>query len=283
MLSLIVNMSEYFTFFYKFFIWNIKAITFMQLQYWCNTCLSDVNITNVSHTGKYFMGKLFSLLVLTSTLLISNLTHASVINIIDFEGLNEGVQDSFYFEEAGVGLTITAWGGSVNSSQELLIPFHQIFGLDPISGEQLGVYKGSTGLGVNSNSEDGSDLDGGSSSNTNDPDEALLFQFSEVVNFLGFAAGELSSNDDLNLSIVNFVSATEFELFDIFIDREGSPSRDIFDVFPGILGDTFLVWVDGNDDDVRIIETAFIKVPEPSSLAIFSLALLALVRIRQHS
>lgn len=80
----------------------------MQLQYWCNTCLSDVNITNVSHTGKYFMGKLFSLLVLTSTLLISNLTHASVINIIDFEGLNEGVQDSFYFEEAGVGLTITA-------------------------------------------------------------------------------------------------------------------------------------------------------------------------------
>lgn len=255
----------------------------MQLQYWCNTCLSDVNITNVSHTGKYFMGKLFSLLVLTSTLLISNLTHASVINIIDFEGLNEGVQDSFYFEEAGVGLTITAWGGSVNSSQELLIPFHQIFGLDPISGEQLGVYKGSTGLGVNSNNEDGSDLDGGSSSNTSDPDEALLFQFSEVVNFLGFAAGELSSNDDLNLSIVNFVSATEFELIDIFIDREGSPSRDIFDVFPGILGDTFLVWVDGNDDDVRIIDTAFIKVPEPSSLAIFSLALLALVRIRQHS
>ena len=227
------------------------------------------------------MKKLLSRFALVFLISASNLSHASIINVIDFTGLNEGVQESFYFEQAGVGLTITAWAGSVNSDQDTLIPFYRLFGLDPISGEQLGVYKGSTGLGVSANSEDGYDLDGGSSSNPFDPDEALLFQFSEVVNFLGFAAGDLSNNDDLNLSIANVISDTEIQLIDLFVDRPGFAPEDIFDVFPGIMGDTFLVWVDGNDDDVRIIDTAFIKVSEPSSIAIISLALIVLIR-RNH-
>ena len=229
------------------------------------------------------MNKVLSRFVIALLITASNLSHASIINVIDFTGLNEGVQDSFYFEQAGVGLTITAWMGNVNSSQDIVTPFRRIFGVDPVSGEQLGVYKGSTGLGVSANNEDGYDLDGGSSSNPFDPDEALLFQFTEVVNFLGFAAGDLTGNDDLNLSIANVISDTEIQMIDIFIDRPGFAPDDIFDVFPGILGDTFLVWVDGNDDDVRIIDTAFIKVSEPSGLAIISLALVILVRLKRNN
>jgi len=204
-------------------------------------------------------------------------TQATLINVVDFTGNNQGVQDSFRFEEAGVELTVSAWVGNVNSDQDLLLPFSQVTGFDIISADPLGVYKGSTGLGVRSNGDDGYDLDGGSSNEFDDLDEALLFEFSETVNFLGFAAGDLSDNDDLNLSIVNFISDTEFELQNVFIDRQATTADvDIFDVFPGILGEKFLVWVDGKDDDVRVVDTAFIKVPEPSALAIFALALLLL-------
>ena len=215
-------------------------------------------------------------LVAGLTLISSFTATANMIHVIDFTGDNQGVQDNFYFEEVGVGLTVSAWAGNVNSAQDILMPFGQIAGLDPVSADPLGVYKGSSGLGVRSNGEDGYDLDGGSSDELDDLDEALLFEFSETVNFLGFAAGDLSSNDDLNLSVVNFISDTEIELTDVFIDRHAIMDEvEIFDVFPGILGSTFLVLVDGNDDDVRIVDTAFIKVPEPSALAIFALMLLA--------
>ncbi len=88
-------------------------------------------------------------------------------------------------------------------------PWSQVVG-------DYGVYKDSTGLGVISN--DGSDLDGGRSSDTDDLDEGLLFSFSEQVNFLGFSAGSLTDNDDVNLAIVDFISPTELVLTDIFVD-----------------------------------------------------------------
>jgi len=191
---------------------------------------------------------------------------ANPINVIDFMGDNEGVQESFNFQQAGVSLTIQAWITNVNTDGKTLQPWSQVVG-------DYGVYKGSTGLGVTSNDDDGSDLDGGRSSDTDDLDEGLLFSFSEQVNFLGFVAGSLSDNDDLNLAIVDFISPTQLVLTDVFVDVGSSYESDIFEVFPGIIGRHFMVWVDSNDDDVRIIDTAFIKVSEPMALSLFCLAL----------
>lgn len=205
---------------------------------------------------------------------------ASFINVIEFYGNNEGVEDNFVFEQAGVELTVSAWTTSVDANQTQISPWTELQGFD--NHEKIGVYKGSSGLGVVSNDEDGSDLDGGSSHNSRDLDEGLLFRFSEQVNFLGFAAGDLSDNDDVNLAIVEVISPTSIVITDIFIDVYSDDSEDIFSVFPGIMGDSFMVWVDGNDDDVRILDTAFIKVPEPTSSLLFFLALMLCVRAYFH-
>jgi len=208
------------------------------------------------------------LFVLWSTTVSAN------IIITDFWGENEGVEENFSFTEEGITLTVSAWNINVNSDQDVISPWVMLSG-------DAGVYKGSTGLGVVSHADDGSDLDGGSSdelvslgASVDDLDEGLLFVFSEEVNFLGFGADYLSSNDDLNLSVVNFISPGVIETNDIFIDREGQyDGYDIFPIFPGVVGTAFMVWVDGNDDDVRIYEAAFTKVPEPTSILLFGLAL----------
>lgn len=203
---------------------------------------------------------------------------ASLIQVVDFTGDNQGVEDEFVFNQAGVELTVSAWIANVNSEQDELMPWTALNGFD--GSQKIGAYKGSTGFGVVSNDEDGYDLDGGSSANLADPDEGLLFSFSEQVNFLGFAAGELSSNDDLNLAIVNFDAMGQLILTDVFIDVASDYDEDIFAVFPGIVGQHFMVWVDGNDDDVRILDTAFTKVSEPATLLLFLISFAWLVRTR---
>lgn len=203
---------------------------------------------------------------------------ASLMQVVDFTGNNQGVEDEFVFNQAGVELTVSAWITNVNSEQDELMPWTALNGYD--GSQKIGVYKGGTGFGVVSNSDDGFDLDGGSSANFADPDEGLLFSFSEQVNFLGFAAGELSSNDDLNLAIVNFDPMGQLVLTDVFIDVASDDDEDIFAVFPGIVGQHFMVWVDGNDDDVRILDTAFTKVSEPATLLLFLISFAWLVRTR---
>jgi len=222
------------------------------------------------------MRKIFMAVALM--LLATTQASANLIQVIDFTGNNQGVEDEFRFTQAGVELTVSAWTTNVDSSQAELMPWTALNGYD--DSQKLGVYKGSTGFGVVSNSVDGYDLDGGSSSNLLDLDEGLLFSFSEQVNFLGFAAGELRSNDDLNLAIVNYDGMGKMTLTDVFIDVASSEEEDIFAVFPGILGQHFMVWVDGNDDDVRILDTAFIKVSEPTTLLIFLMTITWLVRTR---
>lgn len=218
------------------------------------------------------------IVVLALFFLATTQVSASLIQVVDFTGNNQGVEDEFVFNQAGVELTVSAWITNVNSEQDELMPWTALNGYDGL--QKTGVYKGRTGFGVVSNSDDGYDLDGGSSANFADPDEGLLFSFSEQVNFLGFAAGELSSNDDLNLAIVNFDPTGQPMLTDVFIDVASDYDEGIFAVFPGIVGQHFMVWVDGNDDDVRVLDTAFTKVSEPATLILFLISFAWLVRTR---
>lgn len=204
-----------------------------------------------------------------STFLLVLLATTANANLIvtDFTGNNEGVEDSFSFTDEGVTLSVSAWNINVNSNQDVISPWTILTG-------DAGVYKGSTGLGVVSHDNDGADLDGGSSSNLEDLDEGLLFVFSEDVNFWGFGGSDLSSNDDINLSIVNVISPGVIETTDIFIDRQADNSgEDSFLLDSSIIGSAFIVWVDGNDDDVRITQAEYSKIPEPQSILLFGLAL----------
>lgn len=210
--------------------------------------------------------KFISVLLLISSMSSS----ANIINVIDFDGTNEGVAEQFVFTENGVTLTISAWTTNVNSTQDVLTDWQLLSG-------PYGVYKGSSGLGVKSSDQDGHHLDGGQSSDLNDLDEGLLFSFSEEINILGFYADYLNGNDDLNFSLVTHLTPTSIETTDIFFDQQASLIFDDEGVFfapDNLIGSAFMIWADGNDDAVRIVDTAFTKVPEPNSLLLFSLFLI---------
>ena len=201
--------------------------------------------------------------------LLTTTVTATPIESINFKNNNEGIADSFWFESAGVSLTVTAWTTSVNDQQTALEPWQLL------SGEQ-GVYKGNTGLGVVSSDNDGVDLDGGSSGDfASDADEGLLFVFSEQVNLLAFIAGELSSNDDLNFSVVSVLTPDTLETNNLFNDRNNGQAK--FELSSDAFGYAFMLWVDGNDDDVRIESIEFSRVPEPETISIFLIGLIALV------
>ena len=191
---------------------------------------------------------------------------ATPLQTISFLDGNQGIAESFWFESAGISLTVSAWTTSVNEQQNQLEPWQLLFG-------ESGVYNGSSGLGVVSGEHDGLDLDGGSSGNyANDADEGLLFVFSEQVNLLAFTAGDLSANDDLNFSRVSLTSADSLDSKNLFTDR--NTGNDSYALSSDAFGYAFMVWVDGNNDDVRIENITFSVVPEPSALLMLSLGLL---------
>ncbi|WP_281561193.1 PEP-CTERM sorting domain-containing protein [Thalassomonas sp. RHCl1] len=198
--------------------------------------------------------------------LITSSVHATVIETISFLGDNQGVAESFAFASGGVDLTVTAWTTNVNDEQTELAPWQLLSG-------DNGVYNGSTGLGVVSSDNDGVDLDGGSSSSfARDPDEGLLFVFSEQVNLHAFTAGDLSSNDDLNFAWVNLLLPDSLDASNLFVDR--NDGSDHYQLASGTFGYAFMLWVDGNDDDVRIESLEFSTVPEPYTLLLLAIGLL---------
>jgi hypothetical protein len=210
--------------------------------------------------------------IISAFLLVLSTTASA--GYIDFTGTNEGIEDEFIFNHDGITLTISAWATNVDTNQNVISDWVRLSGT-------YGVYKGSSGLGVISSDNDGSHLDGGQSSDLSDLDEGLLFMFSEKIDFWGFAADYLSDNDDLNLSYVNILNSGEITTTDIFIDRQANSAGYAGFPISGVIGTAFMVWVDGNDDDVRIADTYITEVPEPGTLLIFSLALMGMVAQRR--
>ena len=217
---------------------------------------------------------MYKIVVLIVGLLVVSTSQANLISVLDFTGNNEGVEQSFDFSIDGVSVNVSAWNANVKDNQEFKKDWRQV-------DSNYGVYKGNTGLGVKSNENDGFDLDGGKKSRfTTDPDEGLLFEFSELVNFYGFFASELGSDDDINLSIVEFISPGNIKTTDVFVDIGSYEDEDLFGVFPGVQGLAFMVWVDGETDDVRINDIGFTRVPEPSTLLLFALAIIG-IKVRK--
>lgn len=190
------------------------------------------------------------------------------------------VENEMLFSDNGLQLSITAWTSSFNTAQDQLQPWQQVVG------DGLGVFRNDDGLGVISSEEDGNDLDGGSSDDyfvdgstaLDDPDEGLLFVFSETVSLFDIFMGDLDSSDDINVSLVDLTNPSSPLLLDSLIDLDppGDDEYEVYDFGNALTGNAFMVWVDGGNDDVEVLGMAVTRVPAPGSVFLFATGLLAL-------
>lgn len=190
----------------------------------------------------------------------------------------ETIAEEMLFTDGDVSLSVTAWTSSYDSDGNQLENWMQV------TGPGLGVYQDEWGLGVISSDSDGNDLDGGSSSNfANDPDEGLLFVFSEVVHIFDVFMGDLDGSDDFNFSVVDLLSPNSIALGQTVTDVFGPPFEEEFPfVFDGeFRGSAFMVWVDGSSDDVEVLGIS--TIPEPGVLMLFALGLLGLSASRRFA
>ncbi len=180
--------------------------------------------------------------------------------VYDFTGANTGTHDSLNLTVDGVSVNVTAWANM--SAEEGSSPWFQV------TGQNAGVYDGTTGLGVQmGNGSDSNYLDGQSGpADGIDFDEGLMFVFSEPVNLKSVDFAFWDSDDDFNLTI---------DGNDIFHDNGSDPfNADL----PLILAGTpMIVWVDGASDEIRIQELTVEPVPEPATIAILSIGLIGIV------
>ncbi len=142
--------------------------------------------------------------------------------------------------------------------------------LSQITGDDVEIYLSNSkdAFGVVSFIGDGENLDGGNTGDDTDPDEGLLFSFSELVSLSDIFFKSFGSSDDYNLMV---------DGIDIFSDKD-----DSYD-FGSIIGQEFLVWADGSSDAFYVSGLEVSAVPEPSIVALFGLGLLGMGFTRRKS
>ncbi len=184
---------------------------------------------------------------------------------------NTNISNEMIFADGDLMLSVTAWTTSYNSDGDQLEAWQMV------TEDGFGVFQDDEGLGVLSSADDGNDLDGGSSSNyATDPDEGLLFSFSHNVNIFDFFMGDLGRSDDFNVSSVLFNNPDSIILGESIFDVSGPDGERewAFEMQDMFIGTHFMLWVDGSSDDVEVLGVS--AIPEPGSLALLSIALMAL-------
>lgn len=187
----------------------------------------------------------------------------------------------------GITLTMTAFtlvndgAGDISSASQLTSP--------------NGVYVSSSNstpdsgnVGVTSGNTDGTNLDGGNS--IDDPDEGILFSFSQAVSLDYVNFDSFGSSDDFNLSRAQSLvpSIPDFDslLHDIgSLETDGtfiSPTSedDAFN-FQNVIGQQFLIWADGTSDSFRVDRIEVSAVPAQTPLVLMAVGLVALISRRK--
>jgi hypothetical protein len=194
-------------------------------------------------------GMLFGSLVICSS--IANAA------LIEFNDTSTFPFDYRVFENVQGSIDLTVTAATFSNSSGLIS--------DNGSQERYGIVN-NEGLGATAffGNDDDTNVDGRSSN------DMLIFTFSEEVFFTGIGFGNVDSNDDFEFGFV---------VGDTFV-REISDQRitsDFMSLGGGFTGTTFAIGAVGSNDNFTITS---IQVPEPSTLAIFGLALVAL-RLRR--
>lgn len=208
--------------------------------------------------------------------LSTTLSHAGTIHQFALWDENdiESVSEEMGFVDGDVSLTVSAWTASFNTQQQ------QGEDWSKVTGNDVGVYQDYWGLGVISSPGDGNDLDGGSSGDyADDPDEGLLLVFSRRVDVLDIFVGDLDGNDDINFSVVDLTNPDAPVLGNSEVDFYG-PDFQVewaFGLGPQFTGSAFMLWVDGDSDDVELLGVTVKKVPTPATLLLFMAGLTGLV------
>ncbi|WP_199610230.1 PEP-CTERM sorting domain-containing protein [Flocculibacter collagenilyticus] len=182
---------------------------------------------------------------------------------------NETVANEMMFTAGNLSLSVTAWTGNFDASG------NQIEGWSQVVGNDLGVFRDDSGLGVLSSLNDGNDLDAGSSSDfASDPDEGLLFVFSNKVSIFDIFVGDLDSSDDINFSEVSLSALNDITIGNSAIGLTGPQfeSEWPFEFNGSFSGSAFMVWVDDSRDDVEILGVA--TIPEPATIFVIALGLM---------
>lgn len=202
-------------------------------------------------------------------------------SLLDFTTANLGVAGGTYNSVVmtvdGITVTITAYTiendglGAITSTS-------------PLTTAGTGVYvsSSSNNIGVKSSSADGTNMDGGAS--TGDPDEGLLFSFSQPVSlgYINFDSFTSASGDDFNLTVDNTLILADYNANDISsLVTNVSGQFDEYN-FNGITGTEYLFWADGDSDSFRIDQMEVSAVPVPSAVWLFGSGLLGLVGVARR-
>ena len=195
--------------------------------------------------------------------------------LLDYSYTNLGVTGGEVYNSVsmtvdGIAVDVTAYTIENNGAG-------LISSMAQITGTGLGVYVSSSASGnlgvLSSSSGDGTNMDGGGSAS--DPDEGLLFTFSEAVSLSYINFDSFGSGDDFNLTVDGVTLLWDFNDSDLPNPLvPGSPDNDEF-LFSGISGTEFLFWVDSDSDSMRIdrMRVDRVSVSEPATLALMGLGL----------
>jgi len=221
--------------------------------------------------------------VITLSFILSNSASATVF---DFNYNNLGVTAGETYNS--VSMTAESISVDVNAFTVINDGNGNINSLTEINVSGLGIYVNSSAtngsLGVRSSSSDGRELDGGTSSS--DPDEGMLFSFSEIVslNYVDFDNFTSSRNDDFNLTVDGKAIVWDFS---------GNDSSDFVTQVPGqhseynftdISGKNFFFWADGRSDSFLIDKLSVTSsIPEPMTLFLLGVGLLGFTLVRSKN
>lgn len=217
------------------------------------------------------------ILMTAAMVLASSASSASVL--FDYNFANLGVTGG----QAYNTVSMTAGGINVDISAVTIANdgSGNISSTTAITGAGLGVYVSSStsgNLGVlSSASGDGTNLDGGSGGI--EPDEGLLFSFSEAVSIAYINFDSFGSSDDFNLTVDGTTYVVDYASGDLSPFVNDVPGQSDEFTFNNVIGTNFLFWVDSDSDSIRIDRMV---IPEPATWVLMLAGIAGIARYRRR-